>query len=47
MSLTKAVSLSLIAGLDQLGPPAAHSPLVRVRGTETQVMGGLFIGYKF
>ena len=47
MSLTKAVSLSLIAGLDQLGPPAAHSPLVRVRGAETQVMGGLFIGYKF
>lgn len=45
--LTDAISISLITGFDRLGPPVAHSPLVRFRGSENQAMGGVFISYGF
>ncbi|MFZ4858402.1 MAG: MipA/OmpV family protein [Desulfuromonadaceae bacterium] len=44
---TKAVSISVIAGFDRLAPPVANSPLVRVRGSENQALGGLFLSYGF
>ncbi len=44
---TKAVSFSVIAGFDRLAPPVANSPLVRVRGSENQALGGLFLSYGF
>ena len=44
---TKAVSFSVIAGFDRLAPPVANSPLVRVRGSENQALGGLFFSYGF
>ena len=47
MPLTKSVSASVIAGLDRLAPTIAHSPLVRVRGSENQAIGGLFVSYGF
>ncbi len=47
MPLTKAVSISAIAGFDRLAPVVADSPLVRVRGSVNQAMGGLFVNYGF
>ena len=44
---TKAFSLSVIAGFDRLAPLVANSPLVRVRGSENQALGGLFLSYGF
>jgi MipA family protein len=44
---TKAVSFSVIAGFDRLAPLVANSPLVRVRGSENQALGGLFLSYGF
>ena len=44
---TKAVSFSVIAGFDRLALPVANSPLVRVRGSENQALGGLFLSYGF
>lgn len=47
MSLTKSVSVSLIAGFDRLAAPVVNSPLVKERGSAHQAMGGLFVGYGF
>ncbi len=47
MSLTKSVYVSMIAGFERLGTPAAHSPLIRIRGSENQAMGGLSVSYGF
>ena len=46
-SLTKSVSVSLIAGFDRLAPTVTNSPLIRSRGTENQAMSGFFISYGF
>jgi outer membrane protein len=47
ISWTKSVSITAIAGFDRLAPLVAHSPLVRVRGTENQAFGGMFVNYAF
>ncbi|MDO9081015.1 MAG: MipA/OmpV family protein [Desulfuromonadales bacterium] len=47
LPLTGSLSASLLIGFDRLAPPVADSPLIRVRGAENQVMGGLFISYGF
>ena len=47
LPLTGSFSASLLIGFDRLAPPVADSPLIRVRGAENQVMGGLFISYGF
>lgn len=47
LPLTKAWSVSFLAGVDRLAPPVADSPLIRVRGAGNQAMGGIFIGYGF
>ena len=47
LPLTKALSVSLLAGVDRLAPLVADSPLIRVRGAENQIMGGIFISYGF
>ncbi len=45
--LTKAVSVSIIAGLERLAPPVANSSLVRDRGSANQAMGGVIVSYGF
>jgi len=45
--LTKAVSVSIVAGFDRLAPLVAHSPLVRTRGAANQTIVGLFASYGF
>lgn len=47
LPITKALSASLLLGIDRLAPPVADSPLIRERGAENQVTGGLFISYGF
>ena len=47
LPLTQSVSISVIAGFDRLASPVADSPLVSVRGSENQAVGGLFISYGF
>ena len=45
--LLKSVSVSIIAGFDRLAPPVANSPLVRIRGSSNQAIGGLLVSYEF
>lgn len=40
-------TLTAMAGVSQLTGDAADSPLVAGQGSETQVSGGVFIGYRF
>jgi outer membrane protein len=47
MPLSRAASLSVIAGYDRLAPPVTDSPLVRERGSANQAIGGLFFSYGF
>lgn len=47
MPLTRAVSLSLLAGYDRLAPVIANSPFIQQRGTPDQLHGGLFVSYAF
>ena len=47
MPLTHGISLSLIGGYDRLAPVAADSPLVRIRGSADQAMGGVLVNYSF
>ncbi len=46
-SLTTSVSISAVAGFDRLAPTVANSPLIQVRGSENQAMGGVFVNYEF
>lgn len=47
MSVSKSVSVGVIAGYDRLGSEAADSPLIKERGDKNQFMGGVRISYKF
>jgi len=47
ISVSKSVSVGVIAGYDRLGSEAADSPLIKERGDKNQFMGGLRISYKF
>ncbi len=47
MSVSKSVSVGVIAGYDRLGSEAADSPLIKECGDKNQFRGGLRISYKF
>ncbi len=40
-------TITLFTGVDQLGSPAAHAPLVRLRGQKTQFSIGVGYGFRF
>jgi len=44
---TKALYVFVVAGFDRLAPPVADSPLISVRGSENQFLGGRFLSYNF
>lgn len=44
---TKAVSVSVITGFDRFASPITHSPLIKARGAESQVFGGVIVNHGF
>lgn len=45
--LNQRTSVGLFAGFDRLGSPAADSPLIIERGSESQLVAGLFVTREF